>query len=143
MSQEDLDALLLRVKGGSNAQVTEWWKQFLRGPCPANNLARRYGLAWRLQAQQHGGLSDRTKRRLRELDAAFAADPERQPSGCSPIKPGTQFVRQWDGRSHTVHVTNHGYVYAGKEYGSLSAIARKITGTRWSGPRFFGIKRQK
>ena len=57
-----------------------------------------------------------------------------------PIKLGTRIIRQWDGDTHEVTVVKDGYSYRGKHYVSLSAIARKITGTRWSGPLFFGLR---
>lgn len=55
------------------------------------------------------------------------------------IKVGAQLVREWNGRMHTVHVTDKGYVMSGITYGSLSAAAKAITGAHWSGPRFFGV----
>lgn len=58
-------------------------------------------------------------------------------------KPGARLVREWHGRTHTVTVTEDGFEYAGMTYASLTKIARKITGTHWSGPRFFGLLRSK
>ena len=55
------------------------------------------------------------------------------------LDPGARLVREWNGVSHTVDVTDHGFEWRGERYGSLSAIAREITGARWSGPRFFGL----
>ena len=61
-------------------------------------------------------------------------------SRATSAQPGTRLVREWQGRTHTVLVTDTGFEYAGKHYPSLSAIARAITGTRWSGPAFFGLR---
>ena len=58
------------------------------------------------------------------------------------IKPGTRLVREWGNKVHVVEVDERGYIYAGSRYESLSQIARLITGTRWSGPLFFGLKKQ-
>jgi hypothetical protein len=56
------------------------------------------------------------------------------------LKPGTRLVREWRGRTHEVLVLDDGFAWQGRHYRSLSAIARKITGTAWSGPLFFGLK---
>ena len=55
------------------------------------------------------------------------------------LKPGTRLVREWNGRTHVVDVSEDGFVFDGKTYASLSAIAKRITGAHWSGPRFFGL----
>jgi hypothetical protein len=57
------------------------------------------------------------------------------------LKSGARLVREWHGRTHTVTVTDDGFDYAGTTYSSLTKVARAITGTRWSGPRFFGLVR--
>jgi hypothetical protein len=61
-------------------------------------------------------------------------------SSSARIKPGTRLIRQWDGQTHQVTVAEEGFEYKGERYKSLSEIARLITGTRWSGPLFFGLK---
>jgi hypothetical protein len=97
-------------------------------------------IAHRLQEQEFGGLSDVSHRRLRRLAATFEADPNAVISKRPPIKPGTRFVRQWKEQVHVVEVEAEGYAYRGSRYESLSEIASMITGTRWSGPAFFGLK---
>ena len=59
------------------------------------------------------------------------------------IKPGAVLVRQWKGKSHRIMVLDDGFAFEGKPYDSLSEIARRITGTRWNGPRFFGLRPDK
>ena len=59
--------------------------------------------------------------------------------GAPKIRVGARLVREWNGRTHTLTVEEEGFTYAGRSYRSLTAIAREITGARWSGPRFFGI----
>jgi hypothetical protein len=96
-------------------------------------------LAYRIQEQAYGGLGPEALSKLKRL----AKDLERNRStvaGVSRIKPGTRIIREWAGDTHEVTVVRNGYSYRGKQYKSLSAIARKITGTRWSGPVFFGLK---
>jgi hypothetical protein len=97
-------------------------------------------LAYKLQEQAYGGLDSVTRKRLRDLGRKLATNPNAQLSGCPRIKPGTQLIRDWLGKSHRVTVLESGFEYAGKHFSSLSRIARLITGTRWSGPLFFGLK---
>src|SRR4029077_13364832 len=75
---------------------------------------------------------------------AVAFEKGRDPvvAGAPHMRPGTRLVRQWGDRVHLVNVETNGYEYQGARYQSLSEIARLITGTRWSGPLFFGIKRE-
>lgn len=112
----------------------------MTGPRPAHSTLCRHTMAWQLQARVHGGLSAATRRRIRDLTRAFERDPHYRPPGVAPLKPGTEFRRYWKGHVHQVRVTVMGYEYDGKTYGSLSVIARKITGTQWSGPGFFGTR---
>jgi hypothetical protein len=110
-----------------------WQVVFGRTP-PAGlskNLLGRM-LAWRLQEQAFGGL-DRESLSLLEGLARRAGSPRRR------LKPGTVLVRDYHGQRHTVTVADDGFEWQGTTYASLSAIARAITGTAWSGPRFFAL----
>ncbi len=91
-------------------------------------------LAWRIQADADGGLDAETRRALRRpIAAASRATP--QPSA------GTKLVREWQGVQHEVTAAPEGgFFYRGERYRSLSQVARAITGTRWNGPRFFGLR---
>jgi hypothetical protein len=93
------------------------------------DLLRRL-IAWRLQTELFGDLDADTKRLLRR-----SAVP--QPTG---LPPGSRLTREFRGVLHHVDVGEHGFTYQGTRYASLSAIARAITGTRWNGPRFFGLR---
>ncbi len=96
-------------------------------------------LAYRMQEQAFGSLGPRTRERLRQLGRGF--DEGNDPATPAlRIRPGTRLVRQWGDRVHLVNVEANGYEYQGIRYQSLSEIARLITGTRWSGPLFFGVK---
>jgi hypothetical protein len=89
-------------------------------------------LAWRLQAEAEGGLDRDTRLALRRPPSARSA---RIPTG------GTRLFREWQGVRHEVIVTaDDGFLYQGDRYGSLSQVARRITGARWNGPRFFGLR---
>lgn len=89
-------------------------------------------LIWDLQNKELGGLSAGTERRLKQI-ASGKPPPAK-------AKPGSHLVREWNGRTYQVEVIDGGYVMDGKAWRSLSAIARHITGARWSGPRFFGVQ---
>ena len=116
--------------------------------------------AWHLQAKRLGGLSTETKRGLRaairnaeaklenrslrsaegsNVSPAPLAAPSHDAAGRAFPSPGARLIRVWNDRTHVVDVIEGGYVFDGKTYRSLSAIAKRITGAHWSGPRFFGL----
>ena len=97
-------------------------------------------LAYRLQEQAFGSLNAAGRGRLRQLARAFETNTNSSISSIPSIRAGTRLVRQWGDQVHLVNVEASGYEYQGVRYQSLSEIARLITGTRWSGPLFFGIK---
>ena len=126
----------------SPAQLRAEWLRVHKSPAPAMtpDLLMR-AIAYRLQEQEYGGLRPAVKRELERLGAQF----ERTDSvsvASMHIKPGTRLVRDWGGASHHVLVEDDGYSYRDQRYSSLSEIACTITGTKWSGPRFFGLKRR-
>ena len=94
----------------------------------------RKALIWDVQCRAFGGLTTEVKRTLK---SAASGKQVRTPSPA--IMPGTQLVREWNGRRYQVEVGDDGFVMNGKRFKSLSAIALQITGTTWSGPRFFGL----
>jgi hypothetical protein len=129
----------------SRQRLLELWQK-LYGKAPPPEIRRELMvpfLAYRLQEKQYGGLKASTRSELRRI----ARSLERKPSGelrIRPrIKPGTRLCRRWRGKMHEIFVTESGYEYCGVGYRSLSEVARKITGTQWSGPAFFGIKKVK
>jgi hypothetical protein len=120
-----------------------WQKAYGR---PAPNGIRRERLvpfvAYRIQENAYGGLKPSIRCELRRISRSM----ERSQSSTEIIlrpknKVGTRILRQWRGELHEVVVTEKGYEYRRATYGSLSEIARKITGTHWSGPAFFGLNR--
>ena len=120
------------------------WKQFFHY-APSSQLRRDLMvpiLSYRIQAEAFGSLSARAQERLRQLSRAFEKGCDPTAARAPRIRPGTRLVRQWGDQVYLVKVETNGYEYQGTRYQSLSAIARLITGTRWSGPLFFGIKRQ-
>ena len=98
-------------------------------------------LAYRIQENAYGVLKPATRFKLRRIARELeksAASPELRIQ--RKIKPGTCLLRHWRGEGHEVLVTDSGYDYRGASFSSLSPIARQITGTRWSGPAFFGLR---
>ena len=116
------------------------WRARLGGRAPSvssSALLRRW-LSWELQAQIQSGFDPTTRRQLRELGRA-KAQFSRSPR-ISGLRPGTVLTREHAGKTHRVMVLERGYAWEGGQYASLTDIAFRITGTRWSGPRFFGLK---
>jgi hypothetical protein len=119
----------------------EWRRVFHREyPRISRDLLMR-GIGYRLQELQQRCLSKSTRRKLQTLAKMFQTTGRVAPDPGLSLKPGARLVREWHGRTHTVTVTEDGFEYAGATYQSLTKIAKKITGTHWSGPRFFGLVR--
>ena len=119
----------------------EWRRLYHREPPRLSRDLLMRGIGYRLQELQHGGLSKSTRRKLKTLAKMFRTEGRVAPDPGLSLKPGARLVREWHGRTHTVTVTEDGFEYAGMTYPSLTKIAKKITGTHWSGPRFFGLVR--
>jgi len=103
-------------------------------------LAR--AMAHRLQAEAFGDLSAPLKRQAAELAVKFAADRTFTPAPGPNLKPGSSLVKEWGGVRHEVAVTGDGFSYQGRDYGSLSQVAGVITGAKWNGPLFFGLRKR-
>ncbi len=120
------------------------WSE-LYGSAPPSRLGRALmvrGIAYRLQEQNLGGLKPAVRRRLAQAAEDIAAGRSR-PAFPATIKPGTRLLREWQGVTHEVIVLEGCVQYRGQTWRSLSAVAREITGTRLSGPLFFGLKRRR
>jgi DUF2924 family protein len=103
------------------------------------DLLRR-SIAHRIQEKAYGGLSQETRRLLDQLVKAARAKPNGRIELPRRIKAGSELVRRWKGKSYRVMVMANGFAYDGKTFTNLSEIATAITGTRWNGPRFFGLR---
>ena len=116
--------------------VSDWTAAFGSAPPPRLSVAFMVrAVAHARQCKAHGGLSAASERLLRS--AADGKDPHTAPR--HSLTEGAQLVREWNGRTYRVDVVEGGYRFDGQLLTSLSAIARRITGTAWSGPRFFGL----
>lgn len=113
-----------------------WVQAFDAAPPHFLSMAfMRKALIWHEQGQQFGGLGADLRRALKA--AAKATAPGH--AGPAAPRPGTQLIREWNGRRYIVEATGDGYLLNGERFRSLSAVALHITGTTWSGPRFFGL----
>lgn len=111
----------------------QWRKRYGEPPKMRSTELLARLLAWRIQADAFGGLDAAT---IRLLQSDRIARPK------PALAPGTRLSREWQGRRHDVDVMETGFRYAGADYRSLSQVARAITGTRWNGLRFFGLREQ-
>lgn len=103
------------------------------------DLLRR-SIAHRIQERAYGGFSASSRRLLNQLVKAAIAKPNGRLELPRRIKPGSELVRSWKGKSYRVTVMADGFAFDGESFKSLSEIASEITGTRWNGPRFFGLR---
>ena len=142
MIMASLEDRIATLASMTSAQLRSEWRQLARTEAP--NVGRKLlalAVACRLQEKELGGLNPAIKRELTRLGAQFAKTGEIAIEPTASLKPGSRLVRNWHGKPH--HVTNReeGYLYRDRVYRSLSQIAGEITGTNWSGPRFFGLTR--
>ncbi len=136
-----LAADLAALEEFSRGALRQRWEDLYGTPCPSrmsSSLMRR-AVAYRIQEQALGGLDRVTLRRFGRAAEDLAAGRSPTPPGAK-IKPGTRLLREWQGVVHEVVVLERSVQYRNDSWPSLSAVAREITGTRWSGPRFFGLK---
>jgi hypothetical protein len=137
----DLSEALASLNSLTVKQLKERWQNLYvsKAPPDASRELLTRAVAYRLQERAHGGLTASTRRLLERLGRDLEArSPTRVASRRKPAV-GTTLLREWGGAPHRVTVLDDGVVYCGKRYRSLSEVARAITGTRWSGPRFFGL----
>ena len=119
-----------------------WRELFQTDPPPFNRAYLESRLTFRIQELAYGGLSQTTVARLDAIatDGTYVdREAARKRLSWRPV-PGTRLVREWQGVEHAVTVQKDSFEYCGRSYKSLSAVARAITGTRWSGPLFFGVR---
>ncbi|PWE30589.1 DUF2924 domain-containing protein [Maritimibacter sp. 55A14] len=146
MSKPDpIPARLAALKTTPTPELRTQWRALFESEPPAFN--RKYlvsRLAYRIQELAYGGLKPETIRRLERLGEELDGGDRMTRRIRHDRKPitGTRLIREWQGVEHVVTVLADGYEWQGRPYRSLSAIARAITGTRWNGWVFFGLKNQ-
>jgi hypothetical protein len=139
----EVDRQIAALLDRSTSELRLAWRQLHRAG-PPQGLSRDLlirALVHQLQECAAGGASRALRRRLRTLAREFEKTSGSFDPGIAP-KTGTTLVRQWRGRAHTVLVREDGFEHEGQHYRSLTVIAERITGTHWSGPRFFGLTKR-
>lgn len=132
-----VDYTLREVPSMSRAELQDGWAKLTGRPVPKLSIAMlRLALGYELQARAKGGLSRAARQQLDGSDNTRLR--------AMPLAPGLRLVREWQGKVHVVTVDDAGAIHwNGQRWKSLSEVARAITGTRWSGPAFFGLKPRK
>ncbi len=131
-----VEAQIVELETISSPALREQWASLTVSPVPRISPSMlRLALAYELQARAYGGLSRETTRKLDQLG--------RGQTQTRATSPGMRLVREWAGKAHVVTIGEDSVIrWDGREWRSLSQVARAITGTRWSGPAFFGLKRK-
>lgn len=134
---KELPAALAALESANRTDLLDLWGILIGSLAPKNLSAPflRRALAFELQCRVCGGPK---AQKLDDL-GRIAADSTSHASVGTRLRPGAKLVREWQGRTWTVEVIDGGFLMGGERYASLTALARKITGVRWSGPRFFGL----
>ena len=125
----------------SRPELLERWQK-LHGAEPPKGISRALlirAIAYATQAKRYGRLKPVVARRLQKGADGPLRGNETKVGSSPKLQPGTRLIREWNGSTHVVEVVDGGFVWSGERHRSLSAIARTITGARWSGPRFFGL----
>ncbi len=145
LQYRDVTIELERLVQLSRAELRALWTKELAEQ-PPRSLGRdilALGIAYARQERLYGGLSRPVAKELDRLLVRALADGKTDTPrvSASPLpRAGTILVREWQGTTHHVTITDEGFLWNGKPHGSLSRIARAITGTKWNGPRFFGLR---
>ena len=137
-----VEAELDRLPTAPIADLRKRYRDLFRTEPPkafGPDLLRR-SIAHRIQEKAYGGLPSLTRRLLDQLVRAAIAKPSGRLELPRRIKPGAELVRTWNGKTYRVMVMADGFAHDGRTFASLSEIASEITGTRWNGPRFFGLR---
>lgn len=144
-SNSSIDVQIASLDAMPRADLVERWKKKYKHP-PPKGVKRRLlerAIAYQLQSRKFGRLKSETSKKLLAIatGANSSLDHKTTQTGShqGTLKPGSHLVREWHGKPYQVMVTDKGFEWDGEEYTSLSAIAKAITGAKWSGPRFFGL----
>ena len=143
-THDPIPARLAALKTAPTADLKQQWRElFYSEPPPFNRRYLESRLAYRIQELAYGGLKPETIRRLERLGEELdGGDRKKRGMRLDRDRPitGTRLLREWQGTEQIITVTANGFEWQGRPYASLSAIARAITGTRWNGWVFFGLK---
>lgn len=141
-SAADLETRLISLSQMSHDNLRAEWRRLNRSH-PPKKIGRELlelAVAWKLQERILGGLGPTLKRRLADLSQTMESRGDLAKARLLRLRPGARLMREWGGQTHEVLVLAEGFEWQGRKWRSLSVIAREITGTQWSGPRFFGLQ---
>jgi Protein of unknown function (DUF2924) len=139
-----MNDMLKNLKAMTSEALKKEWEQCIGLPPPKSTSRDHFirVIAWHRQAKDQGGLAGALKRRLRQLAEDLESGKAQRLLNPPPkVKPGTMIIKTWQGVEHRVMALEDGFAFEGKTWKSLSMIAREITGTRWNGPAFFGLRK--
>jgi hypothetical protein len=138
----DVPALIADLPRANSKRLRELWLEHVGTPASLRlrPSIMRPVLAYKIQEQAYGGLKPEAERQLRNVLRGFKPGSRQAGEASSRFMVGTRIVREWKGATYEVTITPDGYRHDGILYKSLSPIANLITGSRWSGPAFFGTK---
>ena len=145
-THDPIPARLAALKTATTLELKEQWRElFDSEPPPFNRRYLESRLAYRIQELAYGGLKPETVLRLERLGDELDGGDRKKSRIRADLKPitRTRLLREWQGVEHVVTVTADGFEWQGRPYRSLSAIARAITGTRWNGWVFFGLRNRR
>jgi hypothetical protein len=151
---EEVEREIAALDGLDRPALQQRWRDLYKTEPPykiRSGFLRR-AIAYRLQEMVYGGLKPQTLRILRRIAAEYRTrrgtaagtntgdgPPPRAPSRVQTLSPGTRLMREWNGSMESVEVVDDGFIWRDRSYRTLSAVAVAITGTKWSGPKFFGL----
>jgi hypothetical protein len=158
LTADDVEREIAALDGLDRMALQQRWRELHKVDLPTklrSGFLRR-AIAYRLQEIVYGGLKPETVRALRRIanelrtkrssaavGSSASSQSPRAASAPPTLSPGTRLLREWNGRMEAVEVTRDGFVWRDKSYRTLSAVAVAITGTKWSGPKFFGLTRKR
>lgn len=143
MNVDPIPARLAALKSEPVAELKRQWHELFGSvPPPFNRRYLESRLAYRIQELAYGGLKLETARRLERLGEELDGGDRKKSRIRTDLMPiaGTRLIREWQGTEHVVTVTTGGFEWQGRPFKSISALARAITGTRWNGWVFFGLR---
>lgn len=137
------DDLLAWLEDMSPARLRAEWRRLHRGQQMLDGMTpsqMQRAIAWRLQANLHGAMPPAKLRELDRLAQELETEGDIKVGLSQALKPGTRLIRRWHGKTYVVTALEDGFELEDRHFSSLTKIAHAITGTAWSGPRFFGLK---
>jgi hypothetical protein len=143
LTAEEVEGEIVALDGMDVHRLRDRWREAYKTEPPpkVKSGLLRLAVAYRIQEKAFGGLKPKSIRQMQDHLAAMAngATPDTRPGASHRLAPGTQLMREWNGQVMVVDVVDGGFRWKDRAFKTLSAVAVAITGTKWSGPKFFGL----